>query len=85
MNKEMYLVIETDFDYSFNVRNAYRSLADAEEAIFTEAEDFAYEVIMAEDPVDVKGSKAWDIPLDSKWLMRDYAECFTIHKVEVID
>lgn len=85
MNKEVYLVIETDFDYSFDVRDAYNSLADAEEAIFTEAEDFAYEVIMAEDPMDVKGSKTWDIPLDNKWLMRDYAESFTIHKVEVID
>ena len=81
MNKKMYLVIEANCDFA--IYGAYFSLADAEEAIFTEAENFAYEVLMTEDPMDVKGEKTWNIPFDYKWLMTDCADCLTIHSVKV--
>lgn len=78
--KEFWAVYEVD-SAANPIYGIYVSLADAEEAIFTEAESFAYEILMGEDPEDVRGEEEWDYLLDNKWLMEDCASCFAIQKI----
>ena len=61
----------------------YATLADAEEAIFTECEWYAYEVMMTGDPLDVYGMPSWDWKVDYKWLMEDALRTFSIQEVPV--
>ena len=88
----MYAVIENDsWDYAVyendNVEDPvlgiYATLADAEEAIFTECEWYAYEVMMTGDPLDVYGMPSWDWKIDYKWLMEDALRTFSIQEVPV--
>ena len=65
------------------VLGIYATLADAEEAILTECETFAYEVMMTDDPDDVIGRDEWDWYHDYKWLMRDAGRTFSIQEVPV--
>ena len=61
---------------------AYDTRADAEEAIFTECEDFAYEVMMNDDPMDAIGEEEWNYREDWRYLMRDAGRSFSIQKVK---
>lgn len=65
------------------VLGIYATLADAEEAIFTECEWYAYEVMMTGDPLDVFGMPSWDWRIDYKWLMEDALRTFSIQEVPV--
>ena len=65
------------------VFGVYATLADAEEAIFTECEWYAYEVMMTGDPLDVYGMPSWDWKIDYKWLMEDALRTFSIQEVPV--
>ena len=65
------------------VLGVYVTLADAEEAIFTECEWYAYEVMMTGDPLDVYGVPFWDWKVDYKWLMEDALRTFSIQEVPV--
>ena len=76
-----YAVFENDTN--FPVYGVYPSRSDAEEAILTECETFAYEVMMTEDPADVIGCDEWDWCHDYKWLMRDAGSTFNIQEVPV--
>ena len=76
-----YAVFESDSN--FPVYGVYSSRSDAEEAILTECETYAYEVMMTEDPDDVIGCDEWDWYHDYKWLMRDAGSTFNIQEVPV--
>lgn len=77
----MFAVYENDTqDPVFGI---YATRADAEEAILTECETFAYEVMMTEDPDDVIGCDEWDWCHDYKWLMWDAGRTFSIQEVPV--
>ncbi|MBO7211013.1 MAG: hypothetical protein J6V44_08375 [Methanobrevibacter sp.] len=77
----MFAVYENDTqDPVFGI---YTTRADAEEAILTECETFAYEVMMTDDPEDVIGCDEWDWHYDYKWLMRDAGRTFSIQEVPV--
>lgn len=77
----MFAVFENDTN--FPVYGVYPSRSDAEEAILTECEAFAYEVMMTDDPDDVIGCDEWDWYYDYKWLMRDAGRTFNIQEVPV--
>ena len=80
----MYAVVDID-GYDGLVYGIYPTLADAEEAIFSEAETYAYEAIMTNDPEDLFGTTEWDYKNDSKWLMKDTARCFKIQMVPIFE
>ena len=65
------------------VLGIYTTRADAEEAIFTECEWYAYEVMMTKDPCDVFGALKWDWADDYKYLMKDAMRTFYIQEVPV--
>lgn len=75
---EMFAVLDDNF-----VIGVYPTLADAEEAIFTECEDYIYEVICTDDPLDVLGEDDWNFSIDYYQLMKDASRCFNIQKVSV--
>ena len=77
----MFAVFENDSN--FPVYGVYPSRSEAEEAILTECETFAYEVMMTDDPDDVIGCDEWDWYHDYKWLMRDAGRTFSIQEVPV--
>ena len=77
----MFAVYENDTQNP--VFGIYATLADAEEAIFTECEWYAYEVMMTGDPLDVYGMPSWDWKIDYKWLMEDALRTFSIQEVPV--
>ena len=77
----MFAVYENDTQNP--VFGIYATRADAEEAILTECETFAYEVMMTDDPDDVIGCDEWDWYYDYKWLMRDAGRTFNIQEVPV--
>lgn len=78
----MFAVYEND-NVEDPVIGIYTTCADAEEAIFTECEWYAYEVMMTADPLDVYGGIEWDWKLDYKWLMEDASRTFSIQEVPV--
>lgn len=75
----MFAVIDTDVA----ILGVYETRADAEEAILTEAEDWAYEVMMCDDPVEVIGEKEWSYKCHWKQMMHYGAEGLYIHPVPV--
>lgn len=77
----MFAVYENDTQNP--VFGIYATRADAEEAILTECETFAYEVMMTDDSDDVIGCDEWDWYYDYKWLMRDAGRTFNIQEVPV--
>lgn len=80
LGSRMFAVIDTSDGKTYGV---YATQADAEEAIFTESEDFAYEVLMTDDPEDVIGNECWNYPEDWRYLMRDCSYTFAINEVTV--
>lgn len=77
----MYAVIEDDV--TDPVYAVYPNRADAEEAILTECQTWAYEVMMTEDPKDFMGDDEWDWACDYRWLVRDCARVFHIQEIPV--
>ena len=65
------------------IMGIYVTLADAEEAIFTECEWYAYEIMMTSDPRDVFGWSEWAWADDYKWLVKDAMKTFSIQEVPV--
>ena len=65
------------------IMGIYVTLADAEEAIFTECEWYAYEIMMTSDPSDVFGFPEWAWADDYKWLVKDAMKTFSIQEVPV--
>ena len=65
------------------VIGVYASRADAEEAILTDSEAYAYEIMMTSDPLDVFGKTEWDWKIDYKWLVRDSMKTFSVQKIPV--
>lgn len=63
------------------ILGVYATLADAEEAIFTECEDYAYEIMMTADPLDVFGCAEWDWKIDYKWLVEYAMRTFAIQEI----
>ena len=78
----MFVVYENDC-VKDPVLGIYATLADAEEAIFTECEWYVYETMMTEDPLDVYGTPSWMWKIDYKWLMEDALRAFSIQEVPV--
>ena len=76
-----YAVFESDSN--FPVYGVYPSRSEAEEAILTECEAFAYEVMMTDDPSDVFGFPEWAWADDYKWLVKDAMKTFNIQEVPV--
>ena len=79
----MYAVVNTEA-YDGDLLGVFANRADAEEAIFTECEDWPYEVIMTDDPIDLFG-REWNYAEDYRYLMRDCARVFSIVEVPVFD
>ena len=77
----MYGIYERDADKP--LWGVFPTSADAEEMILTICEDFAYEVMMVEDPMEVFGEEEWDWHSDYRWLMRDAGRTFDIQEVLV--
>ena len=78
----MYAVIDRNDDFDACCCGIYSSRADAEEIILSEAEEWAYSVMMTEDPTDFWGARKWfwhDYPT----LMEIAAETFSIIEVPV--
>lgn len=65
------------------VMGVYASRADAEEAILTDSEAYAYEIMMTEDPIEVFGLPEWDWESDYRWLVEDSMKTFSIQEVPV--
>jgi hypothetical protein len=78
----MFAVYENDY-VEDPVLGIYATRADAEEAIFTECEWYAYEVMMTDDPREVFGTFKWDWVDDYKYLMKDAMRTFSIQEVPV--
>ena len=78
----MYAVYENE-NVETPVYGIYSSRADAEEAILTECEDYAYEVMMTSDPSDLFGFPEWAWADDYKWLVKDAMKIFSIQEVPV--
>ena len=78
----MFAVYEND-NVEDPVLGIYATRADAEEAIFTECEWYAYEIMMTGDPLDVYGMPSWDWKIDYKWLMEDALRTFSVQEVPV--
>ena len=78
----MFAVYEND-----NIENPiygiYTSLADAEEAILTECENYVYKVMMTSDPSDVFGLPEWAWADNYKWLVKSAMRTFNIQEVPV--
>lgn len=77
----MYAVFESEI--MSPIYGVYPTLADAEEAIFCECENWVYEVLMNESPYDFFGEDEWIYPIDWKFLMKDCGETFTIQEIPV--
>ena len=77
----MYGIYERDADNP--LLGIFTTRADAEEMILTECENFAYEVMMTEDPMEVFGEVEWDWHSDYLWLMLDAGRTFSIQEVPV--
>lgn len=77
----MYAVCEEGIDNP--IYGVYSSRADAEEAILTECEDYAYKTMMTTDPLDIFGCTEWDWKIDYKWLVEDAVKTFAIQEVSV--
>ena len=75
--KEVYVVIEYD---GSAVLGVFESRADAEEAILTECEDFAYKILMTGNSMDVFGVSEFDYHYDYYWLLNDAGRSFNIVK-----
>lgn len=82
--QSMYAVVQTEVCED-NVYGIYPTRADAEEAIFTECETWAYEVLMTDDPEDVLGVEEWDYPNHWLDLMADCGRAFGIFEVPVFN
>lgn len=82
--RSMYAVVQTEICED-NVCGIYPTRADAEEAIFSECETWAYEVLMTDDPMDVLGEEEWDFFSDWRTLMSDCGRAFGIFEVPVFD
>ena len=78
----IFAVYENDY-VEDPVLGVYAIRADAEEAIFTECEWYAYEVMMTDDPREVFGAIRWDWADDYKYLIRDAMRTFSIQEVPV--
>lgn len=78
-----YIVI--DEARNINFATIFRSRADAEEYIFTTAEDWAYECLMVGDPEDAIGENEWNYRRDWKFLMNDCANSFKIVEAPLFD
>ena len=81
MSYRCFAVVQ-DICLNDSVYGIYPSLADAEEAIFTECEDWVYKVLMTNDPMDVMGRDSWDYQEDWKYLMFDVVRDFRIQEVK---
>lgn len=78
-----YIVLDEACDTNF--ATIFRSRADAEEFIFTIAEDWAYECLMIGDPEDAIGENEWNYKRDWKFLMNDCANSFKIVEAPLFD
>lgn len=77
----MYAVYMSDA-YKDPVVGVYYSLADAEEAIFTECEAWVEKEIMTADPMDMFGHE-FNIPEDYWYLMKDSSYMYNIQTIPV--
>ena len=82
--KVMYAVYE-NYNTEDPVYGVYPTRSDAEEAIFTECENYVYELMMTADPMEVMGLPEWDWDVDYEWLMKDAMKTFAIQEVPVYD
>ena len=76
-------VIFDDVEEGF--RGIYATQADAEEILYDLLEEYVYEVMMTEDPWDVRGKEEWDWHEDWVWLMTDAWRTFRIEPVICFD
>ena len=75
-----YVVVQVECSYQ-NIYGVYETRADAEEAIFCEAETWAYEVIMTDDPMDFMDEEEWNYPEHWRYLMKDAGRAFEVQEV----
>lgn len=59
----------------------YPTLAEAEESIFTECQDWTEEFLNSEDPMDAFGKPNFSFPSDYWFLMNDCASAYSIQVV----
>lgn len=78
----MFAVYEND-NIKDPIYGIYTSLADAEEAILTECENYVYKVMMTSDPSDVFGLPEWAWADNYKWLVKSAMRTFNIQEVPV--
>ena len=74
-------VIFDDVEDGF--RGIYETEADAIEMLYDLLEEYAYEVMMTEEPIDVRGGEdeEWNWHDDWMWLMTDAWRTFRIEPV----
>ena len=74
----MYAVID-NYDEAI-VLGICETRADAEELFFEICDEWAYETIMCEDPMDTINESEWNIYEDWRYLMKDASETITIQE-----
>lgn len=79
----VYIVMDEADDVG--VHAVFWHRADAEEYVYTAAEQWAYECIMIGDPWDMIGANEWDIKTDTWYLMTDYLRTVKIVEAPIID
>lgn len=81
----MYAVIDRADESEACCYGVYSSRADAEEIMLSEAEEWAYSVMMTEDSNDFWGERKWFWRDDYPTLMEIAIETFSIIEVPVFD
>lgn len=78
--EEPYIELFVVFDKSNErpIKGIYASRADAEEAFFDICDEWVYETMMLDDPMDVWGKENWDYCSDYWYLMQDAADTLEI-------
>ena len=82
MTTTLYCVVD---DVGNTLCGCFLTYADAEEFLYALLEEWCYEVMMTEDPVDVLGKREWDWYEDYWWLMTDAWRTFYITTTKCID
>ena len=74
----MYAVID---NYEATVIGICETRADAEELFFEFCDEWAYETIMCEDPMDTINESRWNIYEDWRYLVLDASKTLSIQEV----
>ena len=81
---KVYILCEQFVHSSRDIHGTYSNRADVEEAYLDFCENWAYEVMMTEDPEEVFG-REWNWKEDYKYIMDDCAHTLKIMEADYYD